>query len=259
MARYIDGVKVGWRAKDLTGKRFGRLVVTRLEGRREDRHNRPLMWACKCDCGNTSTVVASDLSGGKIKSCGCLGQESIKAHQDRFSSENTTHGLSGTKEHSAWKRIKARVFNKNHPDYEVYSKVGMSRSFANDFTAFLEDIGKIPEGMEGRVSVDRIDNTKGYVEGNVRWATDTEQARNKGMYTNNKSGVTGVHNQQGRYWVASWYVAPKKQKSRYFSIEKYGEELAFFAACEMRELAIERLNLLGAGYTENHGKKGEQQ
>lgn len=254
MARYIDGVKVGGNTKDLTGKRFGRLVVTHLEGRREDRHNRPLVWACKCDCGNTSTAVASDLGGGKTKSCGCLGQESRKEHQDRFSRENTTHGLSGTKEHSAWKRIKARVFRKSNPDYDTYSKIGMSDSFADDFTAFLEDIGRIPDCLEGRVSVDRIDNTKGYVEGNVRWATDKEQARNKGMYTNNKSGVTGVYNQQGKYWVARWYVSPKKQKSRYFSIKKYGDELSFLMACEMRDVAIRRLNLLGAGYTENHGK-----
>jgi len=254
MARYIDGVKVGWRAKDLTGKRFGRLVVTHLEGRKEDRRDRPLLWACDCECGKKALVVSKDLMSGDTKSCGCYLEEYFEKSNQRFREEYQTHGLSGTKEHSAWKRIKARVFNKNHPDYEVYSKVGMSRSFANDFTAFLEDIGKIPEGMEGRVSVDRIDNTKGYVEGNVRWATDTEQARNKGMYTNNKSGVTGVHSKNGEGWVASWYVSPGKPKSRYFSIKKYGDELAFLMACEYRQHQIDLLNLAGAGYTENHGK-----
>lgn len=254
MARYINGVKVGWRARDLTGEKFGRLVVVHLEGRKEDRRGRPLLWACDCECGNRALVVSEDLTSGDTKSCGCYLEEYFEKSNQRFRDKYQTHGLSGTKEHSAWKRMKARVFNKNNPDYETYSKTGMSDSFADDFTAFLEDIGGIPEGMEGRVSVDRIDHTKGYVEGNVRWATDKEQARNKGMYANNKSGVTGVYNQYGEGWVAAWYVAPKKQKSRYFSIKKYGDELSFLMACEMRDVAIKRLNLIGAGYTENHGK-----
>lgn len=254
MARYIDGIKVGGNAIDLTGEKFGRLVVKGLAGRKEDRYNKPLLWACDCECGKKALVVSNELASGHTKSCGCYLEEYLEKSNQMFREKYQTHGLSGTKEHSAWKRIKSRVFNKSNQDYETYSKIGMSDSFANDFTAFLEDIGKIPEGLEGRVSVDRIDNTKGYVEGNVRWATDREQARNKGMYTNNKSGVTGVYNKKGEGWVASWYVSPGKAKSRYFSIKKYGEELAFFAACECRELAIMRLNLAGAGYSENHGK-----
>lgn len=254
MAKYINSIKVGWRARDLTGEKFGRLVVTHLEGRKEDRSGKPLLWACDCECGKKALVVSDELTSGHTKSCGCYLEEYLEKSNQRFREKYQTHGLSRTREYSAWKRIKARVFNKNNQDYETYSKIGMSDSFANDFTAFLEDIGRIPEGLEGRVSVDRIDNTKGYVEGNVRWATDREQARNKGMYKNNKSGVTGVYNYQGRYWVASWYVSPGKLESRYFSIKKYGEELAFFAACECRDVMIQRLNLAGAGYTENHGK-----
>ena len=144
--------------------------------------------------------------------------------------------------------------NKNSNEYEVYSKIGISEKFAENFINFLEDIGKIPDDFEGRVSVDRIDNTKGYVEGNVRWANDEQQARNKGKYSNNSSGVNGVYKHSEGYWVASWYEVTGKQRSRYFSINKYGDELAFFAACELRSVMIERLNLAGAGYTENHGK-----
>lgn len=253
MARYINDIEVGASARDLTGMKFSRLTVTHLAGRKESRANKPLLWACDCECGKKALVVSIELTSGDTKSCGCYLEEYLEKSNQRFREEYQTHGLSGTKEHGAWKRIKSRVFNKNNQDYKVYSKVGMSDSFANDFTEFLRDIGKIPNEMRGRVSVDRIDNTKGYVEGNVRWATDAEQARNKGMYTNNKSGVTGVYNQQGKYWVANWYVAPKKQKSRYFSIERYGDELSFLMACEYRQHQIDLLNLAGSGYTENHG------
>lgn len=245
--RIVDGHKLHWRVKDYSGERIGRLTVKRLIGRKEDRSRKPWLWECECDCGNIIEACSPELSTQDTKSCGCLNAELA-------SERNRKHGYIGTREYLAWKGIKQRVFNKNNKDYEVYSKVGMSDSFANDFTAFLEDIGKIPEGMEGRVSVDRIDNTKGYVEGNVRWATDVEQARNKGRYANNKSGVTGVYNKQGKRWVATWYSSPKNQKHKSFSINKYGDELAFLMVCEYRQHQIDLLNLMGAGYTENHGK-----
>lgn len=239
------------RFRDVTGQRFGKLVATE---RTQLKKHTTSIWKCVCDCGKETLVPLSYLTSGDTKSCGCYLEEYLEKSSQRFRDKYQTHGLSGTKEYSAWKRIKSRVFNKSNRDYETYSKIGMSDSFAEDFTAFLEDIGKIPDCLKGRVSVDRIDNTKGYVEGNVRWATDAEQARNKGMYVNNKSGVNGVYKQKEKYWVATWYIAPKKQKSRYFSIEKYGDELAFLMACEYRQHQIDLLNLAGAGYTENHGK-----
>lgn len=54
--------------KDLSGKRFGRLVVLDLD------HilNRKSYWKCKCDCGNETVVLGSNLSKGTTKSCGCL-------------------------------------------------------------------------------------------------------------------------------------------------------------------------------------------
>lgn len=245
--RIVDGYKLHGGAKDYSGKRIGRLTVKRLIGRKEDRFKKPWLWECECDCGNIVEVCSPELSAQDTKSCGCLKSE-LSAERQR------KHGHKGTREYLAWKRIKQRVYNENSTRFDKYSKLGMDEDMAKDFLVFLDDIGYIPESITGRVSVDRIDNTRGYEKGNIRWATDTEQSRNKGKYVNNKSGVNGVYEQAGKYWVASWYVAPKKQKSRYFSIKKYGEELAFFAACEMRELAIKRLNILGAGYTENHGK-----
>jgi hypothetical protein len=168
-----------------------------------------------------------------------------------------THGYSGSIEQKGWKRLKQRCLNPNSKDFEVYSKIGMCEEF-KEFMNFFVDIGPVPEDFVGRPSVDRKDNTLGYIKGNVKWSNDTEQARNKGKYDNNTSGVSGVYlhiQKTGKSgWVASWYVGPKKQKTKYFSVDKYGDELAFFAACEVRDIMIQRLNLAGAGYTENHGK-----
>ena len=54
---------------DLTGIRFGRLVVKRQDGRSNKGQVR---WLCQCDCGNTKTVDAYSLRSGNTRSCGCL-------------------------------------------------------------------------------------------------------------------------------------------------------------------------------------------
>lgn len=55
--------------EDLTGRRFGILTVVRLDELRvKDKYT----WECRCDCGNTAYVTASNLKSGNSKSCGCL-------------------------------------------------------------------------------------------------------------------------------------------------------------------------------------------
>ena len=57
-------------AEDLTGRRFGFLVVKKRIGTEEK--NRRATWECKCECGKTVVVKAVDLKSGNTKSCGCL-------------------------------------------------------------------------------------------------------------------------------------------------------------------------------------------
>lgn len=59
MARFID----------ITGNRYGRLVVIRQQGRASDRQ---ILWLCQCDCGKLTTARGYDLRRGQSKSCGCL-------------------------------------------------------------------------------------------------------------------------------------------------------------------------------------------
>jgi hypothetical protein len=54
------------------------------------------------------------------------------------------------------------------------------------------------------------------------------------------------------YWKAVW-EHDGKTKTRYFSIDRLGDEEAFKAACKHRKEMIELLNNAGAGYTERHG------
>jgi len=74
--------------KDITGRRFGRLVV---KGR-ADSNGRPA-WHCHCDCGKQCVVVGEDLRSAKTRSCGCLRAEA--SSKKSIALIGTTLGLWG--------------------------------------------------------------------------------------------------------------------------------------------------------------------
>jgi hypothetical protein len=149
---------------DLTGQQYGRLRV--LGFLRLDKVAR---WACVCDCGNLIEARSNALRIGNTKSCGCLRSENtLKAL--------IKHGLSRTPTQRSWMGIKQRCLNPKNPDFHGYGGRGitMCESWMS-FSSFLSDMGECPTGM----SIDRIDNEKGYYKENCKWATQTEQVRNR--------------------------------------------------------------------------------
>ena len=81
---------------------------------------------------------------------------------------------SGT--YSAWMSMRARCLQPGHHDHKNYGGRGITicPEWA-DFKTFLSDMGEQPKGL----TLDRIDNAKGYEPGNCRWATMKENQRNK--------------------------------------------------------------------------------
>lgn len=66
---------VGNRAPDITGQRFGRLVVverTVNSERRGPNGSTQSRWVCRCDCGKQHVVLGCNLRRDKVRSCGCL-------------------------------------------------------------------------------------------------------------------------------------------------------------------------------------------
>jgi hypothetical protein len=154
---------------DMTGERFGRL---RVIGRSpENNAQRRALWECVCDCGNTTVLPRKDLTTGNTRSCGCFARDwTVEKH--------TVHGRSRTPEYHAWKNMRQRCLNPNHPNYHHYGGRGVTicDQWLDSFAAFLADVGERPAPG---LSLDRIDNDGNYEPGNVRWATQSQQIRNQ--------------------------------------------------------------------------------
>ena len=77
------------RIKDLTGQRFGRLVVKELFARViQPSGQLRVEWLCVCDCGEETVVSSGNLSSGHTTSCGCLRCSAAEAHIKRILNDN---------------------------------------------------------------------------------------------------------------------------------------------------------------------------
>ncbi len=78
--------------------------------------------------------------------------------------------------HASWRGMRERCNSPGHKSYLRYGGRGVKVcSRWSRFTNFLADMGARPDGM----TLDRIDNSRGYMPGNCRWATATMQSNNR--------------------------------------------------------------------------------
>lgn len=181
---------------DLTDQRFGRLtVIERAENASDGR----AQWRCQCDCGNGTIVRGKDLRNMHTTSCGCLGIE-------RRRESTTIHGKCGTRLRNIWGGMKDRCYNPQNARYCRYGARGITvcTEWLHDFQAFWD--WAIANGYHDNLSIDRIDNDKGYSPDNCRWATSKQQ--NNNVSTNRR--VT--HNGK-TMTLAQWCEAKKVPRS----------------------------------------------
>ena len=108
------------------------------------------------------------------------------------------HSLTKTKGYKLWCNIIQRCYNPKNHSYKYYGEKGviMEDYFKNSYENFINWIKGIANYEKwlnsSELSLDRIDNTLGYVRGNIKFSTKTEQVENQNLRLDNKSGYKGV-------------------------------------------------------------------
>lgn len=173
LLRY-NNVEIRGSKKNLLGLKFDRLEVVQLYG--VDNHQKQI-WNCKCRCGNFTLVRGSDLISKKIKSCGCLlresSKENIKISHSKYPKSSGFKGI-GDIPGGYLSRIRNGAMRRRF-EYSVSKEylwdmfLKQNRKCALSGVLIYFGSWKVGNEKSGTASLDRIDSTRGYVEGNVQW------------------------------------------------------------------------------------------
>lgn len=151
-------------AFDLTGKIVGYLTVIKRVENNNARHAR---WLCKCKCGEETIVTASRLQREITKSCGCLQKEIISAINKKEEGESSRNRVYSVYKYNAKKDKKEFSLSND----EVNDIISQDCYYCNKPPSQVMK-NRYSNGDTIYTGIDRIDNTKGYVQGNVRPCCD---------------------------------------------------------------------------------------
>ena len=154
---------------DLTGQRFGKLVVLRKADDTEKLTGQSSSWVCKCDCGNTTVVRSIFLRNGETKSCGCA--------------KSSLNGGSKSPLYSRWRSMIRRCESSKDNGYKDYGGRGIS--VCNDwhnfdiFEKWAYENGYSKSENTYDCTLDRIDVDGNYCPENCRWIGMKGQCNNR--------------------------------------------------------------------------------
>lgn len=161
---------------DMTGKKYGRLTGIRPCGRNEAGR---LLWLFKCDCGNEHLADARCVRKGVISSCGCLRSEICSERGRKYilraQQACVTHGQSSRRIWRIYNAMLNRCYNERNSSFGDYGARGITvcNEWRNNLFAFIE--WAYANGYTDELTIDRIENDKGYSPDNCRWVTRAVQ------------------------------------------------------------------------------------
>lgn len=221
--------------KDLTGQRFGRIVVIKqAEDRVYDNGRHIPQWLCQCDCGSDVFItLGSSLKNGRTQSCGCLQKERSSESMTKMLTKYNKYDLSG--EHGIGYTENGEAFWFDKEDYDLikdyywsYNENGyvstVVRITSGKYKQFL--LHRIVMNAPKNKRVDHIIHPKGKEHKkdnrkcNLRLATASQNGMNSCLSKNNTSGVTGVSWHKGiQKWTA--YIGYNKKLIRLGSFDSF--------------------------------------
>jgi len=157
---------------NLTGRRFGALLVVRREGTKQSW----AAWLCQCDCGNMKILSTMQLKDPYTKSCGCFNKSRKTLKNMGLTSSNPIY--------ASWSAMKNRCNSLSSIYYPTYGGRGIKvcDEWLDKNTGFMNFYNWCHKNSwEKGLHLDRIDNDKGYSPDNCRWVTSQENNRNRGI------------------------------------------------------------------------------
>lgn len=156
----------------MVGRRFGRLVGVERAG---SNSSRQALWRFQCDCGNEHVSIGALARRGLVQSCGCFRREATA----EVGSKNVTHGDSYSRLYGIWAGMKHRCSCPTAQKWADYGGRGITvcAEWDASFETFRD--WALANGYSDELSIDRIDNDRGYEPGNCRWATAVDQRHNR--------------------------------------------------------------------------------
>ena len=153
--------RVGRKAEDLTGRRYGKLVALYPLGKTEKSGS--ILWRCRCDCGNEVDVSVSSLNNGNNKSCGCLKKEYQQLVHDRLHLIDGTcvEWLDGRKSRSDNTSGFRGVFRKKNGKYSA--SIGFKKKIY-----YIGTFEEYNDAVEARLRAEKMIHD-GFVEAHEYW------------------------------------------------------------------------------------------
>lgn len=161
---------MGRKINDMTGYTRGRIKVIERVGKNKSGN---ILWRYECSCGGGGITTTDAIR--RISSCGCIKAENGKEY---FRKRNTIHGESNTRLYTIWENMINRTTNSKSKDYKNYGGRGITvcQEWKN-FLNFKE--WALNNGYSEELTIDRMENDKGYSPDNCRWADRETQDNNK--------------------------------------------------------------------------------